>query len=88
MKIISGCINEIGIVLFNEAPKTDTKIPIRRPIAINIPCKTKFMLRLFVLIMNSEINPPITVNVHNRLAKADTCSTLENLFSGVPLSDK
>ena len=78
----------MGIVRFNEAPKTDTKIPIRRPIAINIPCKTKLMLRLFVLIMNSEIKPPITVRVHSKFAKADTCNTLENLFNGVPLSDR
>lgn len=86
--MINGWINEIGIVLFKEAPNTDTKIPILRPIAINMPCNTKLMLRLFVLIMNSEINPPITVKVHNKFAKADTCNTLENLFKGVPLRER
>jgi hypothetical protein len=81
-------MNEIGIVLFNDAPNTDTKIPIRRPMAINIPCNTKLMVKLFVLIMNSEINPPITVRVQRRFAKADTCKTLENLFRGVPRNER
>jgi len=81
-------MNEIGIVLFSDAPNTDTKIPILRPMAINIPCKTKLMFKLLVLIINSEINPPITVRVQSRFANADTCKTLENLFRGVPRNER
>ena len=81
-------MNDIGIDLFNDAPNTDTKIPILRPIAINIPCKTKLMLGVLVLIINSEIYPPITVRVQSRFANAATCKTLENLFRGVPRKER
>lgn len=73
-------MNEIGIDLFNDAPNTDTKIPILKPMAINIPCKTKLMFNVLVLIINSEIYPPITVRVQSKFANAATCKTLENLF--------
>ena len=81
-------MNEIGIVRFNDAPNTETKIPILRPMAINIPCKTKFMFKVLVLIINSEIYPPITVRVQSKFAKADTCKILENLFKGVPRNER
>lgn len=55
---------------------------------MNIPWSTKLIFGLLVLIMNSDINPPITVNVHKRLANAETWSTFENLLRGVPLRDK
>ncbi len=35
-------MKEIGIALFSDAPKTDVKIPIRNPIAINIPWIIEF----------------------------------------------
>lgn len=41
--MINGCMNDIGIALFNDAPNTEVKIPIRNPIAINIPCMTELM---------------------------------------------
>ena len=81
-------MNEIGIDLFNDAPNTDTKIPILRPIAINIPCKTKLMFGVLVLIINSDIYPPITVRVQSRFAKAATCKTLEKRFKGVPRNER
>ncbi len=81
-------MKEIGIVLFSDAPNTETKIPILRPMAMNIPCRTKLIFELLVLIINSEMNPPITVKVHRRFANADTCKTFENLFNGVPRRER
>ena len=36
------------LLSLSDAPNTDVKIPIRNPIAINIPCKTELMCNVFV----------------------------------------
>ena len=43
IKMISGWIKDIGIALLRDAPNTEVKIPIRNPIAMNIPCITELM---------------------------------------------
>ena len=41
--MITGWIKDIGIALLSEAPNTEVKIPMRNPIAINIPCIMELM---------------------------------------------